>query len=422
MLTETQRYLHACLLLARRVAASLRENAGLALLSLVLAFLLWVFVGGQEGPNPVRSGLVPNVEVPVQPVNLPQGLALAAELPRVRVRAEASADVWDRLSPDDFRAFVVLTGLGQGTHQVPVQVEPRTARGGLRVLGAEPPRIEVSLVPLAVKSVPVEVMVEGSPADGYAAGPAQVDPAQVTVLGPQELVSAVAKAVARVELAGARADLARALPLEPQDRLGVLVRGVSLDPSAVNVTVPVSRIETARLVPVTPSIVGSPAPGYNVVAVEVDPPVVSLVGPEQATGAIASLSTAQVNIAGARGDVVRTVPLDLPAGVVVRGPGQVTVRVRVQPAPGQATFGVPLRAEGLASGLSASGLPPLVQVTLSGPLPVLQGLDPGAIVARVSLAGLGPGRHLVPVQVSAPTETTAIAVAPAQVEVVISSP
>jgi YbbR domain-containing protein len=422
MIREAQRYFHASLLLARRAAVSLRQNAGLALLSLLLAFLLWVFVGGQGETNPVRSGLVPNLEVPVQPVNLPQGLALASELPRVRVRAEAAADVWGRLSPEDFRAFVLLSGLGEGRHQVPVQVEPRTARGGLRVLGADPARIEVSLVPLFVKAVPVEVVTEGSPAEGFASGPAQVDPAQVMVLGPQELVSMVAKAVARIELTGARADLTRALPLEPQDRLGVLVRGVSLDPSAVNVLVPIARIETARLVPVSPTVSGSPAPGYNVVGVEVEPSLVSLVGPGPAVSAIAFLSTAPVDIGGARSDVMRTVALDLPAGVTVRGAGQVTVRVRVQPAPAQATFGVPLQAEGLANGLSLAGLPPLVQVTLSGPLPALQALDPGSIVARLSLAGLGPGRYQVPVQVTAPPETRAIAVTPAQVEVVISQP
>ncbi len=422
MLGEAQRYYRASLLLARRALASLRENAGLALLSLLLAVLLWAFVGGQQGESATRSGLVPNVDVPVQPVNLPPGLALASELPRVRVRAEASTDVWDNLAPDDFRAFVVLSGLGEGRHQVPVQVEPRTARGGLRVLGAEPSRIEVSLVPLFAKSVPVQVVTEGAPAEGFASGPPQVEPSQVTVLGPQELVANVAKAVARVELTGARADLVRALPLEPQDRLGVLVRGVSLDPSAVNVTVPVTRIETARIVPVSPTVVGSPAPGYNVVGVEVEPPLVSLVGPEQAVSAIAFLSTAPVDIGGARGDVQRMVALDLPAGVTVRGAGQVTVRVRVQPAPAQATYGVPVRAEGLGGGLSASGLPPLVQVTLSGPLPTLQSLDPGSIVARVDLRGLGPGRHQVPVQVSAPADVRVLAVAPAQVEVVVSQP
>jgi len=119
-----------------KLMASLRANAGLAALSLALATLLWFFTGGEQ--DDLKRGIIPDLEVPVQPVNLPEGLALASELPRVQVRAQAAADVWDKLTPEDFRAFVVLSGLGEGKHLVPVQLEPRTSRGGLRVLGAVP--------------------------------------------------------------------------------------------------------------------------------------------------------------------------------------------------------------------------------------------------------------------------------------------
>jgi len=407
--------------LLRKGLASLRANAGLAVLSLALAVLLWVFVGGGEEES-IKRGIIPDLEVPVQPVNLPEGLALASELPRVQIRAQASADVWDKLTPDDFRAFVVLAGLGEGKHRVPVQVEPRTSRGGLRVLGAIPPQVEVELVPLFTKVVPVEAVMTGDPAPGLAPSLPEVSPQEVTVAGPRDLVALVAKVVARIDITGATAEVVRAVPLEPQDRLGVLVRGVSLEPPIATVSVPIRRAEVGRLVPVEARLSGDPAPGYNVEEVVTEPAMVVVSGPEEVVAALASLQTEPVDIAGAQDDVTATVNLRLPPGVSVRGSAQVKVTVRIAPAPAQATFGVAPTAHGLAYDLVVEGLPPLVQVTLSGPLPVLRALTPQQIVARVEVAGLGPGTYKLPVVVTPPEGTTLVSVRPAEVEVTIVRP
>jgi|DewCreStandDraft_5_1066085.scaffolds.fasta_scaffold01897_9 YbbR domain-containing protein len=420
LLKETRRYLEVALALLRGAVASLRANAGLALLSVALAFLLWVFVDESGEARTTRSGLIPNVEVQVQPVNLPQGLALANELPLVRVRGEASIDAWNRFTAEDFRAFVVLTGLSEGRHTVPVRVEARTARGGLRVIEPVPDQIEVTLVPLFVKSVPVEVTVEGSPAQGFTVSGMEFTPQQVTVAGAQDLVTLVSRAVARLDISGAREDTTRFLPLEPQDRLGVLVRGVSLDPGTVSVTVSIGRRDVGRLFPVAARVTGTPAPGYNVVSVGVEPALVELMGTDQELEGVSLLSTAPVDITGAQADVVRTVPLELPPGVSARGTGQVTVRVSIQPAQGEATFGVAPQVSGLGPGLRVVSITPQVQVLLAGPLPTLSSLDPSSIVARVDLTGLGAGSHRVGVRVEAPQGLRVVSVTPQTVEVTLA--
>jgi YbbR domain-containing protein len=403
-----------------KLMASLRANAGLAALSLALATLLWFFTGGEQ--DDLKRGIIPDLEVPVQPVNLPEGLALASELPRVQVRAQAAADVWDKLTPDDFRAFVVLSGLGEGKHLVPVQLEPRTSRGGLRVLGAVPAELTVELVPLFTKTVPVEAMVTGEPAPGLAPSLPQVTPSEVMVAGPRDLVSLVAKALARVDIRGATAEVLRAVPLEPQDRLGVVVRGVSLQPSIATVTVPIRRAEVGRLVPVEPRLKGTPAPGYNVEEVIAEPAVMVISGPEETVASLNSLQTETVDISDAREDVTATVRLRLPSGVSVQGDARVRVTVRIRPAQAQATFGVVPAPRGLAPELTVRGLPPLVQVTIAGPLPLLRTILPQQISAQVALQGLGPGTYRLPIIVLPPQGTTLVAVTPAEVEVTITRP
>src|SRR3989304_1534324 len=94
--------------LVKPAARSVRENVGLAALSVVLAFALWIFVTDTE--NPTRTG------------GLPLGLTAA-----------------------DFEATVDLDGLSAGAYDLPVEVKGPTARGGLRITDVLPGQIEVRL-------------------------------------------------------------------------------------------------------------------------------------------------------------------------------------------------------------------------------------------------------------------------------------
>src|SRR3990170_4684793 len=106
------------LALVKPAARSVRENVGLAALSVVLAFALWIFVTDTE--NPTRTGVLP-LDLTVEPVNVPADVALADELVTVRVRVRVAEDVWDSLTAADFEATVDLDGLSAGIYDLPVE-------------------------------------------------------------------------------------------------------------------------------------------------------------------------------------------------------------------------------------------------------------------------------------------------------------
>src|SRR3989304_4548177 len=105
------------------VASSVRENVGLASLSIVLGFALWIFVTDTE--NPTRSGTLP-FDLPVEAGNGPGDPALA------------------------------------GSYELPVRVELLTGRGNLRVTQVIPDTLQVELKSLFSKSVSVSVSLEGT--------------------------------------------------------------------------------------------------------------------------------------------------------------------------------------------------------------------------------------------------------------------
>ena len=398
------------------VTSSVRDNVGLAALSVVLGFALWIFVTDTE--NPTRSGVLP-FDLPVEAVNVPGDLALAGSPVNVRVKVEVADDVWNTLSMADFKATVDLDGLQAGTYDLPVRVEPLTGRGNLRVTQVVPDKLQVELKSLFSKSVPVAVSLERTPPAGYEAGVPEVEAETVLVTGTQDRVTLVSQAVAQLDLSGRTEDLTQAVRLEARDSRGFLVEGVSLEPSVMNVTVKVSQTEFSRALVISPTIAGSPADGYNVVSVSVDPAVATVFGPQSFVGEAATIRTQPVDITGADSDVVKTVALDLPADVSVSGGTSVTVTVKIEPAEGRRTLGITVAAVGLDADLSISGALPLVEVTLLGELPSLQDLRPNDVAATINLSGLGAGTHEIAVAVSAPAGASVAEVKPDKVSVTL---
>ena len=407
---------------------SVRGNLGFAGLSVVLAFVVWMFIVDTE--HPTRTGVFP-VDISVEPVNMPEGLTLGGPLGDVALRIEADEDLWDELTASDFGATVNLLGAQIGTQDVEVKVEPLGKRNGLRIIeviptlhaaGAPPGTVRVELKPLVSQVVPVSLDLVGAPLIGYEPSTPNVEPEQVVVSGPEDLVGRVAAAVASVDLSGVVTDVRQTYSLVPRDDSGFIVAGVTLDPSSVDIEITVEQKRFSRLVVVSPSLEGSPAAGYNVTSVELDPPSVTLLGPLELLNVTSFVVTDDVDITGATSDITRIVNLvGLASGVSVSGSDTVTVRISIAAGEGEATFGVAPQWTGLASDLRVVSVTSLVEVTLQGELPTLRNVSPDQVTVSVDLSGLGAGSHRLEPQVEAPGRLQVADISPTSVEVVLES-
>jgi YbbR domain-containing protein len=399
--------------------ASLRGNWSLAVLSLVLAAMLWVFVTDVE--NPTRTDPFP-ARIPIETVNVGQGLAVASlSESAVSLRISAPEDIWDDLTREDFRAAVDVSGMSQGQNEATVQVDA-IGPGDVEIVEVKPSQVIVSLETVTSKVAPARAKLAGAPPLGYEASPATVSPAQVTVSGPESLVNLVKEAIADVNLTGVRVSLQQEFMVTARDDHGGIIEGVNLEPSIVVVDLPIIQKEFSAVYVVTPSFRGVPAKGFTVTDVRVDPAFVTVTGPIEVLQSVATLSTEAVDIEGASSDVIRIVGLQLPPEADV-GQESVTVQVDVEPvstATGEVTLGVTPQIEGMGGGLSASLLPNTVNVTVAATLPILSALSPESLDVTLDVTGLAAGVHDVPVAVTAPPGVQILSVDPPTVQVTLS--
>ncbi len=256
--------------------------------------------------------------------------------------------------------------------------------------------VERSLrVPVEFRNIPPQLEIVGDP-------PGSVD---VRLRGSSALLSRVdpGEIVAVLDLAAAR----------PGSRLFHLRNDEVRAPYGVEVAQVVPgtlaiELEKSdrRTVPVVPAIEGQPAPGFVRGRVTSDPPTVEVVGPESRVRELAGATTEPVSIAGARAPVRDRVTVGVPDSAVRLLQAQTaSVLVEIMPAPVELVIDdVPVRWHNLASGLRAQVKPTLTQVTVRGQRNALGDVTVDTIQAYVDLAGLGPGRYNLRIQVE-PSDT-----------------
>jgi YbbR domain-containing protein len=400
----------------RRAWTAARATPGLALLSVVLGFAIWLAVTDVE--NPTRVATFPAAIV-VEAVNVDRTLAVANTLQRVEVTLSGPDDRWQRLTSENLRAYVDLSGHDGREQIVPVQVDVRGI-AGVRVAQISPPTLLVLLEPLTTKRVPVVPVLRGAVPLGYEVTQSTPSQPDVFVSGPSSLVALVQDAAAEVTVTGLTVELVETAQLVARGEGGAPVRGVRLEPGAARVRVQIVQSTLRRQVPLQPTYAGEPAAGYRVASVVALPSAVTLDGAIDALQGLDSLVLPAIDVSGAREPIVRTVRVAPPRGVASPEVVEATVTVDIQPVVGTARFAVPVTLQGGPANARLSDAAVLVSV--SGPVPVLNTLAATDIRARVEMTAIAPGTYQLQVRVDVPANTRVVSVQPETVSVTIGGP
>jgi len=400
------------------MARSLANNASSILIALLFAVIVWIVATNEE--NPTREGLFPGV-IPITFENRGEGLMLLEpSAVTARVRISGAASDWDTLTSSNFQVDADLQGLGSGDITVPLTAKSADPR--IRVVAVDPPTVQVRLEKIRNVPMVVRVRILDEAPLGYETKTPEVTPPQVTVTGPQGDVDKVNDATVEVALRGAKTDVDREANVILHDAQGNQIQNLRVDPSTVKVHIPIEQRVGYKDTAVKALIRGNPAPGYWVSDISVDPATVTLVGAPEALNQLGGfVETEPVDVTGAQENIARRVHLTLPNGVSVLNANDVMLRVSIDPVVGGLTVNRPVTISTSCS-VSTKVSPLVVQVILSGPLPILQTLKPDdvQIVATVTRCAVGSEQvELHPQNV--PAKITVESIVPATTEVDVQS-
>lgn len=296
----------------------LRRNLGVKLLSFFVAILFWVFVTNQGTTDKLVQDQT--LTVPLVVSNLPDNMIVMTQLPLVSVRFQGinpSANI------KDIYAQIDLTGGTVGEHNYNINVNAPT---GTNVVAVQPSSVKLKLDSVQEKTVPVQVSLTGTPAEGFQTIAPIVRPSAVNVRGPSSIVSGLNSVIAEIGVSGANSTVEASRPISFRDKNNQPILGpnpsediLTAYPSSVDVLVPVvPKGLSTKMISLHVSTSGSVPNGKVLTSLLPSPASVQVTGTAQTLKGFDSLNLGPIDLSTLTENktiIISPDKVSLPAGV-----------------------------------------------------------------------------------------------------------
>ena len=401
----------------------LRSVLPTLLMSFLLAMTVWIVSITQRDPTEERRF---TNTVTIELRGLPDNYVMTNALPEtVNILMRAPASTWQTIINRRIGATAVVdvSELEPGEHTVPIQIEIDTSP--IQVTSYAPQNVKVILEEYETRTYDVVVSEIGTIPAAFRADPAVLEPASIDISGPVSQLDQIDKVRVVMDLNNATETITRTLTPAAINADGtVLTGGLKYSTDKIKVTQAISLRGGYRVAVVKVMTSGSPPQGYVLEGLTVNPAVATIYSSDRTL--IDSLpgyiETNLIQLNGITEEATVKIGLRLPEGVTLVGDQTVNVTLQVSAVEGSKTISnVPIYPVGIDEGLSATISPEVLDVFLSGPLPILNRINEKDLYAVLELQDKTVGQYqLTPIiDVSAFTDVSVQSVTPVTIDVTI---
>ena len=305
----------------------LQNNTAVKILSIILAFILWLYIAGDTTGAPgfdLTRDFIRGVTV--ETYNLAGNLEIADMVEEVDVAVQGPSERLVGLTPDDLEIYLDLGGLRGGEHQVKVR---GNAPYGVEIENIYPSQIQVTIDEIITRQMEVTPQVEGEPVEGYVISDVQVEPESILLEGASRILVNVEELWAVVNISELEEDSDLTVPLKPVDDTGEEITGIEITPSEVEVFVKVDYLE--KEVPVEVNIEGELPEGLEIKSIEVEPERVVLLGDEELLDEVNKVKTAVLDLSDKEETFSQEIELEVPQGTSLEIEPRASVMVVIGP-------------------------------------------------------------------------------------------
>ena len=314
------------------------HNLGLKIISVIVAFLIWLIVVNVSNPSMDETISIP-LEVRNGDVLTNAGLAYEIEGNRTSVTVTCTARIQDQsnISRADFQAYIDLADYYPATGTVPVYVEVLNNKESLiQSVSVRPSVLRVHTEEIQTKDFDLIANTVGGEAAGYNVDSIELTPSMVTVKAPESVMGRISSVGVEINTEGISSDISGTAAPVFYDANGYsmnLVEEANVDVEEIDYYVHVVESKTMTL---DFQVGGQPAEGYRYTGLEASAEAVNVTGPHDIVAAVDTITIPAdvLSVEGATSDRTYTVDVEDylpdPENMSIPWDSQVTITLRVQ--------------------------------------------------------------------------------------------
>ena len=295
------------------------NNMRIKVLSVLIAVLIWLLVANIN--DPVRKEKFTGIPVTIINENALTDLGYAYEVvegDQVSITVEGKNSVVGNMSATDFQAVADFSKLSE-VDAVPIDVTAKKYANQLEITLGNVNTMKIKKDQVISVSVPVNIVLDGEVAGGYAVGTATGTPNLVKVTGPENLLSQAKEIRAEVDIDGVTHDVTTAAEPILYDKEGKEIKSsqIDMDTSLIEVSVEVWK---TKMVGIQLESQGRPAAGYEMSSFDYEPNQVEVAAPDDVLDNLSVIDLGTVSVQGLKENYEKDLNLNedlLPEGVIL---------------------------------------------------------------------------------------------------------
>ena len=393
----------------------LTNNLGLKIIALFFSAFLWLIVVNVS--NPIGSRTFSDIPVTIVNDDIIKSSGEVYQVlgeDTVSVVVYANREIRQKLRTEDIVATADVAQMDTTTNLIPINITIPDYSGDYDSAVAVPRNIRIQREKSGSKVLALTAETGATtPRDGYTLGDITVDPANITITGPESALDKIDRAVARVDVSGKSKDEDIKADLILYDANGNELSQTQLDNNLGEDGIIVSvEILKEKTVPVEFGVTGTPAEGFRYTGCTSVPESIRICGKTEAINDVDEIRVpaSVIDISGADAPIERTVNITqyLPENVMLvdDNAGEIVVTAMVEQE-GTRTIKMlvsSIRISNLADDLEVDYEPDAeIDLQFRGEEKALDLLDISNAVSVDLSEYTDPGIYDVPVQVNTPS-------------------
>lgn len=381
---------------AATVFKGLTSNLGQKITAVLIAMLLWLYVYTLQGPETVNTF---TLKISVR--NLPENTKITSNLGYAKVVLRGSKKFMDEITPESVKAYIDLLAKKPGSFQAELKLDfPESV-----ILNSKNPEVvTVTLQQISTKELPISWKFTNQSELSVVAKNPIFNPQKLTITGPDSEIQKFSKALVTIDMKMVKEGGYRLkLPYNLIDTSDIShtvdeaeLMGVSSSFSTIDVEMQVDRPVRSRTISVQAKTTGNLPSDRLLVSLDIDPRNVNISGDFETLNKIGRfISTNAINLNGIVVDTEMMVGLNLPKGIT-SDTKQVKVLVKVEQI-ARKKISVAVDNIDNPENLSYELTLMTAEAIIEGPASVIN--DIYLASGSISLKGLSPGTHVVPVKI-----------------------